>query len=154
MSIRCNTVATPPSARLRPPRPAFLILAGLALLLLSGAGAPARAAQDEIGGDDVRVAILSTVETTDPAIDIAENGDIYVVASVELTGGRGIYIYRSQDGGDAWNLWGVIDSTGVNYDRPSLHVAEGTTSRLYVAYAYRGTSELNGQIGHSYTTPG
>ncbi len=126
---------------------AFRLAPALCALLLAAAPAgPALAAWDEIGGDDVVLAKLDIAENTTPVIEVAENGDIYVAVSIVLTDRTGVYIYRSQDGGDHWAIWGTLDSTGVNYTDPCLHIAEGTQDWLYVACAYKGPSELRTQI--------
>ncbi|MFH2052727.1 MAG: FlgD immunoglobulin-like domain containing protein [bacterium] len=97
---------------------------------------------DDLGGDDVLVA--TDLDIRDVDLDIAENGDIYAVVqvNVELTGYE-IRIYRSQDGGDSWPLWGSLShsSAAETFSRPSLVVAEGAEDRLYLAY--RRQSLLN-----------
>lgn len=106
----------------------------------------ARAFYNETGGDDVRVAIVDAIWNEDTSIDIAENGDIYIAVPVATADGHAVHIYRSQDAGDSWFQWGVLDSANVNYDGPAIHVAEGTQNRLYVACIYQGPSEAWAQV--------
>ena len=62
---------------------------------------------DTIGGD---VIVATGDEVSYRAIDIASNGDIYVVAYVEPEGSpSGSHVYISKDGGDTWRDWGFID---------------------------------------------
>ncbi len=128
-----------------------LLTALLGVLALAVVPAVTRAALDEIGGDDVQIVKLEVAQSHGPVMDIAENGDIYVAVCVDLTDRYSIYFYRSQDGGDRWAYWGRLDSTDVDYTHPSLHVAEGTQDRLYVAFTYQGPSEARGQIRVAYS---
>ena len=42
-------------------------------------------------------------------MDIANNGDIYVACQYHLSGDfMQIGVYRSQDGGTTWTLWGEV----------------------------------------------
>jgi len=92
---------------------------------------------DDIGGDDVRVTQHDN-HLHDCSMDIDSNGDIYIaVEYYDATTNWGIWIFRSQDGGDTWDDWGEIEDAGfhVEYQSPSLHVAEGNSDRCFVAFS-------------------
>jgi hypothetical protein len=98
---------------------------------------------DAVGGDDKLILTHPSLEGSFTYIgysmDIAENGDIYVAAGVaDAVEGGEIHVYRSQDGGDTWTLWGSKTDADParNFHFPSLHVAEGTENRLYLAYRF------------------
>ena len=64
---------------------------------------------DEIGGDDVLAAIEDSIRAiAAPSMDIANNGDIFVAVQVEVPDDYEIHVYRSQDGGRTWQLWGTL----------------------------------------------
>jgi hypothetical protein len=125
-----------------------LVLGALLLAALPGSVA---ADYDEIGGDDVQIVKLEVAQSHGPVMDIAENGDIYVAVCVDLTDRYAVYFYRSQDGGTDWAYWGRLDSTDVDYRHPSLHIAEGTQDRVFVAFTYQGPSEARPQIRVAYS---
>jgi hypothetical protein len=90
---------------------------------------------DESGGDDVLIAAHTDMEQGH-SFDIAENGDLYVAVEIRTSGGPEIRVYRSQDGGDTWVLWGTKSDADPNieYRQPSIHVAEGDRDSVYLAY--------------------
>lgn len=131
-----------------------LAVMAAALLLLA---APAAAQEyDEIGGDDVLVTTDNYLLPS-PSMDIAENGDIYVAvarAAVAGVSGPEIRVYRSQDAGDTFPLWGTITlalALAQAIDDPCVHIGEGTQSRIYVAYRYRGPSDANYSINVAFS---
>ena len=94
---------------------------------------------DEIGGDDVLAAIEDSIRAiAAPSMDIANNGDIFVAVQVEVPDDYEIHVYRSQDGGRTWQLWGTLadPATDSQFHEPSLCVAEGNVDRLFVAYRH------------------
>jgi hypothetical protein len=106
--------------------------------------APPPGAVNELGGDDVIVSVNHYLDT--PFLDIASNGDIYL-GEARHTGSPDyheyIEVYRSQDGGTTFSLFGTIDSGGPEYDRLlDLDVCEGAVDRVYLTYmhydVYRG----------------
>lgn len=105
---------------------------------------------DESGGDDVLVATDAGFRGDPPTIDIAENGDIYVaVSAIPVGGAPEIRVYRSQDAGDSFQLWGTIFlavAPAQAMDFPSIHIGEGTQDLVYVAFRYRGPSDANYSI--------
>ena len=128
-----------------------LVMAVAALLLPAVPAAAQYYQYDTVGGDD-RLVITDTNLLYSPSMDIAENGDIYVaVAAASVAGGPGpeIRVYRSQDAGDSWPLWGTIFlavAPAVAIDYPCLHIGEGTQNRVYVAFRYRGPADSNFSI--------
>ncbi len=150
-ALRVWVLGYEPRVTIRPHRRLLNALCLGALLALITPAHPALAAYDEAGGDDVRIAILNTTDYSMPSIDIAENGDIYVAVSVANTDRNSIYVYRSTDGGDHWSYWGGLDSTDVEYSLPSLHIAEGTQNKLYLAFKYQGPSETHSEIRIAYS---
>jgi hypothetical protein len=95
---------------------------------------------DNVGGDDKLILSDSTIAASHGySMDIAENGDIYTAFEISNPAtGAEIRVFRSQDGGDTWSLWGTRSDANPtrNYHYPSLHVAEGDVDRLYLAYQY------------------
>ncbi len=88
---------------------------------------------DDIGGDD-KVVVTNT-EITLVSVDIATNGDIYAVGSVEAAGGTQLHVYRSTDGGTNWEIWAALSGgADIHYLEPWLQVAEGTENRVLIAY--------------------
>lgn len=97
---------------------------------------PADKALPDIGGDDVLVADHGDI-VSDCSMDIAANGDCYLAVEFkDPVSGFGIWVFRSTDGGDSWDLWGTLSdpSPDIEYARPSLLVAEGSADRCFVAY--------------------
>ena len=123
-------------------------VAALAAVLLLAV--PAHAQEyDEIGGDDVLIATDNTLRGDSPSMDIAENGDIYVAVAASAPLAPEIRVYRSQDAGDSFPLWGTIflsAAPALAIDRPCVHIGEGTQNRIYVAYRFRGPSDANFSI--------
>ena len=101
-------------------------------------GARALGTPDEAGGDDVLVVAHPEMEQGH-SFDIAENGDLYVAVEIRTAGGPEIRVYRSQDDGDTWLLWGTKGDAdpNVHYTQPSIHVAEGDADSVYLAYQKR-----------------
>ena len=94
---------------------------------------------DEVGGDDVLAAIEDSIRAiAAPSMDIANNGDIFVAVQVEVPDDYEIHVYRSQDGGRTWQLWGTLadPATDSQFHEPSLCVAEGNVDRLFVAFRH------------------
>ncbi len=109
---------------------------------------------DNIGGDDKLILNDPGIAASHSySMDIAENGDIYAALEVDdPTTGAEIRVFRSQDGGDTWSLWGTrADANPTrNYHQPSLHVAEGDVDRLFVAYQYEnGAAERVINVAYS-----
>lgn len=131
----------------RPRRPALISLLALTSLLLV-IGPMTSRAFDEIGGDDV----LVTTDTTllyPSSMDIAENGDIYIAVAALPASGPEIRVFRSQDAGDTFPLWGTITlsvAPALAMDAPCLHVGEGDQNQVYVAFRFRGPSDANYSI--------
>ncbi len=123
------------------------VIAALAAVLLFAV--PAHAQEyDEIGGDDVLITTDSNLLYS-PSMDIAENGDIFVAVAALPSSGPEIRVYRSQDAGDSWPLWGRIFlavAPAQAIDSPCLHIGEGTQNLVYVAYRFRGPSDANYSI--------
>lgn len=106
-----------------------------ALLILASILPAARVSgYDDIGGDDVTIATLENAYT--PAIAVASNGDIFVAVECHPEGGRPIRVFRSRDGGETWQAWGEFADSNENFQDPSLHVAEGTVDRCFLAYTH------------------
>ena len=109
------------------------------LAVLSLAFASTSAWSDTLGGDDKFVVSNPAIPSFNAiSMDIAQNGDIYLAVQIDdPTEGPRIRVYRSKDGGDSWALWGTLsESDGLSstgYSQPSLHVAEGTQNRCYLA---------------------
>lgn len=100
---------------------------------------------DDLGGDDV--IILQELGSTDVSMDIASNGDIYVAVGIEPDGYEyHIKVFRSQDGGASFALWGLLDATNDDdYKEPCLDVVEGAVSACFVAFTfwhYPNSSEI------------
>lgn len=110
----------------------------------------------EIGGDDVSVLQLDDL-FSGVAMDIADNGDIYLGVGDEVTAGVDeIRIFRSTDGGDTFTLWGSIDHSGDTDRLNEIHVLEGNANRLYVLYQRSAPSGFSTDIAYadlSSTTP-
>jgi hypothetical protein len=76
---------------------------------------------------------------------ISSSNDIFVAVQLDnATNGPRINVYRSEDGGDTWVLWGSrADSDGnttSGFREPSLIVAEGATDQVYLAYTFVATT--------------
>ncbi len=104
------------------------------------AAAGALAAGDRLGGDGTQFGLPAGSSIED--MDIAANGDIYVAIEFEHpSDGDAIAVYRSTDGGTAFQQWGVITSPGTAkvFRQPRLVVAEGTQDRCFVAFTSTNT---------------
>lgn len=145
-SRRMSTHPAPHSAWINR---SLVVLCAVTPLLFFPPGA-ARAAHDEAGGDDVTIAIVENLEFTIPVLDIAENGDLYVAATVVASGDSTINVYRSLDGGEHWALWGTLASPGDRYTHQVIQVAEGTQDRLYVAYSFLAAGSTTREIRVAY----
>lgn len=113
------------------------------------------APSDAIGGDDMFVTASQEIAFVPGSwsTDIAENGDIYVAVEVrDAVEGAEIRVYRSTDGGTEWSLWGTRGNAdpAIDYHAPSLHVAEGTQNRVYVAYQFEnGAADRTVNVAYS-----
>jgi len=128
-------------------RIACLLVICLVLVLSPASGLAQE--YDETCGDDVLIATDESFLNGSPSMDIAENGDIYIAVAAYPAAGPEIRVYRSQDAGDTWPLWGTIAlgvAPAVAIDSPCLHIGEGTENRVYVAYRFRGPSDSNFSI--------
>jgi hypothetical protein len=131
-------------ARRTAPRPSASLPPVVALLLLVSAlvlsVAPARAAFDQIGGDDVRVATFTAMPADQHSLDITTTGDAYLAAADTVAGVPLIRVYVSRDHGTVWTLWGTLTGAGLtggppgSATRPCLHIAEGTENLVFVAF--------------------
>lgn len=103
--------------------------------LLQETGAPDSAARaGDLGGDDVLASSLEGTTYTDLAI--AENGTIYgSIQYYHPSYGEEVRIFRSQDDGNSFALWGRIydPDPQVHFREPSILVAEGNQNRCFVA---------------------
>ena len=94
------------------------------ILLALGADAKAE------WGNDVEV----TNDGYKPAIDVASNGDIYLVTAASAEQINDFIVYRSSDQGLSWSQWGpIIDSNNRLYD-PRILVAEGISNWVIVSF--------------------
>lgn len=140
---------------------------GAMILVLLGLAAATQAAAttfdvlglpvyDEIGGDDVLIAVQDSISSlSPPSMDIAANGDIFVAIEVQKPGpDYEIHVYRSQDGGDSWDLWGIKSDPNVasQYRDPAIHVANSGVDRFFLAYRYITTTGER-RINVSYCDP-
>lgn len=104
----------------------------------------------QAGGDDVLVAPNEYPGTV--KMDIASNGDIYLAMELrpEDPGWEEyIHVYRSQDGGTNFSLWGVIDSPSPNYERLyDINVVEGSVDRVFVTYMYDAGAHFDYRIAY------
>ncbi len=101
------------------------ILLILPALLILHAPAAAVIYPDQRGGDDVVIANVESPSNNDIAID--ELGDIYVAEEnfFSPTGMR-VQVFRSQDGGDSFQLWGELSNIfDITYTYPSIVIAGG-----------------------------
>ncbi len=109
-------------------------------LVRQGGNQEKLAGDSTIGGDDVVVFTTETIaQEYAYDIDITEGGDIYIAVQVlDDVNGYVIQVWRSLDSGDSWSQWGVRydEQEDAWLAKPSLHVAEGTEDRLYLAYEY------------------
>jgi len=108
---------------------------------------PASFAYGDIGGDDVT--IWETGDLHYMSIDIADNGDIYVAGQYRQPDDHnGIAVYRSQDDGTTWDLWGDLTTApgmGDYYHDPCLQVVEGIVNKCYLAYSH-GSNLFNPRV--------
>ncbi len=99
-----------------------------------------------LGGDDRIFARLDGARYED--LDIASNGDIYVVYQYEhATDGLAVRVARSTTGGTSFSTWGEFRYPGTTEtaSRPSIVIAEGVEDRCYVAFVHgrpAATSEI------------
>jgi len=93
-------------------------------------------AYGDIGGDDV--IIWETGDLCYMSMDIADNGDIYAAGQFRQPDDHwGIAVFRSQDDGTTWDLWGELTTDpgmGDHYHDPSLQVVEGDVEKCYLVY--------------------
>ncbi len=108
-----------------------------------------------VGGDDVVIMTADDISFMDGFdMDITENGDIYVVVQVKhAVYGSQLQVWRSLDGGSTWNQWGLRNDVDPDnyYSRPSIHVAEGTVDRLFLAYEYHNPTATGVYINVAYS---
>lgn len=112
----------------------------LAALALLAAAAPVTAGPS-VGATDVLVEAIAEPASSPATMDIASNGDIY------LAGGRLdepaseyiVTVYRSQDGGESWAIWGAFSQSQADgAPQPNIHIAEGNADRVFIAYHRSG----------------
>ena len=114
-----------------------VLLVGLVGLAAAG---PVLAQTVRLGGDGTQFGLSagSTIED----MDIASNGDIYIVTVYDHpSDGDAIAVYRSTDGGATFLQWGTITSPGTAsvFQQPSLVIVEGVQNRCFVAYTSNNT---------------
>ncbi len=94
----------------------------------------AKRAPLRIGGDDVYVDSGEIGPVWAHQSDARPNGEIYMAVREDAPS-PGIRVKRSVDGGAHWGTYGFISApAGHTYASPSIHVADGTTNYLYVAF--------------------
>ena len=92
-----------------------------------------------IGGDDVVAFNTPFLYRMDFAS--ASNGDMYAVAMQAVEEQNiGLVVRRSTDGGSTWETWASFSDPDplVDYWSPSIHIAEGTEDRIFLAWNYLG----------------
>ncbi len=101
---------------------------------------------DGIGGDDVLLGHWDRAGAS--ALDIASNGDIYLVHHVSVSGGRTwLDIRKSTDGGNHFSLWGTIGGApNASYGDPDLKIVEGNVSVCLLAYYVIEDGAVGGDI--------
>ncbi len=122
----------------------FTILAA-ACLVISAPGAIAKAPSPlpPSGGDDTEVVTVNGIVPIGGSMtDIAQNGDIYTAVGRNDPSPTGadqwIEVYRSQDGGSTFQLFGVLPGVaGSSEVLSSLELCEGVANRVYISYAHR-----------------
>jgi hypothetical protein len=137
----------PPASGAAPPDPDHVAAPAMRAAPQAARAAPERPAavegalaHDEIGGDDVAVLRGVELQPGDAhPLAAASDGTLYAVAWVRIDASTSqLRVYRSQDHGHAWSLWGVIGgAANVRCEQPVVRVAEGDVDRVYVAYRYR-----------------
>ncbi len=98
-------------------------------------------AYDSLGGDDVL--ITENTSLSGCSMDIASNGDIYVAVERRRADSDGAYIevYRSEDHGNTFRLWGTLGGAYLEYFQdPQLRVVEGAIARVFVAFSAANAS--------------
>ncbi len=91
---------------------------------------------DEIGGDDNFITSFAAISDCDLAI--AKNGDIFIaVEYYNPATNYQVRVYRSNDGGDNFLLWGSLSdpSTVEYFKNPVIIVAEGNVDRCYLIFS-------------------
>ncbi len=122
-------LAAPPAARARQ----------------GGSSSPDKDLSTVLGGDDVHILdfgpVFNEVRSFTTSMASATNGDLFVAVSYDVEVNFAsdytmLEVYRSDNGGQDWVLWGSLSglATGERYTYPSLVVAEGAISRCYLAY--------------------
>jgi hypothetical protein len=92
-----------------------------------------------------------------PCLDLSYDVKFFTaVCVIDPLTGYEIRVYRSTDEGKTWSLWGTLASAdpNVHYFDPSLHIAFGTQTRLYLAYAYQGGVGANTTVRVAYSPLG
>ena len=138
LSIGLQDMQPPFSATVAPQDPQRLTAVQMDRLL-AAAKLDSDAKTIPVGGDDV--VITSNANHRECRMDIASNGDIYVVlesGTISDPQQIDLLVYRSTDGGDSWQAWGSFVSTedGEEYYASDIHIAEGDVSRCYLTYHY------------------
>jgi len=92
----------------------------------------------DLGGEDQ--VLLENDRINGVSVDMASNGDIYVAAQFHQPSGlNGINVYRSQNDGTTWDLWGSLETPpgeGDGFTEPCLKVVEGIVAKCYLAYTH------------------
>ncbi len=103
----------------------------------------------KVGGDDITIVDSTPVVIASGNIAIADNGDIYVALAqfMESSGEEWVSVYRSQNTGDTFELWGEIGGPGLSqFQRVvSISIAEGDANRCFIQY-----SQLDGGVFGQY----
>ncbi len=87
------------------------------------------------GGTDVVAHEFTPATAFGADMDIASNGDIYAVNKFATMTNSEISVWRSQDGGESWSLWGSFSlPSGDGTGDPTICIAEGDADRVFVAY--------------------
>lgn len=114
----------------------FIVLILLLVLVIVPFPGDSAFAQGDIGGEDL--VLLSTSRINGVSMDIASNGDIYLASQFLQTSGlHGIQVFRSQNDGATWSLWGILETApgeGDTYTQPFLKVVEGTVAKCFLVY--------------------
>jgi FlgD Ig-like domain/FG-GAP-like repeat len=106
---------------------------------------------DDIGGDDNLITSFDAIRDCDLAI--AENGDIFIaVEYYNPSTNYQVRVYRSNDGGDTFLLWGSLSdpSTLEYFENPAILIAEGNTDRCFLFFS-RASAALDDEIHMVYS---
>ncbi len=90
--------------------------------------------EGQVGGDDIQIIAGDNLQFA--SVAVSEGGDIFVACQViDPVTDHEIQVFRSSDGGTAWDLWGRYrdPDPGVSYIDPHIVVAEGSDNRCFIA---------------------